>query len=437
MLVPSEIFRFSIIPSSTTPYLRINFSLTNFETALKRYAVVQNHKLQNSLSSQSILRLAIAIAMLASLSMASISVFIILKFRDIDNPKSANPAVVIPEIKTVTALGRIEPEGKVVKLSAAISGEGSRVKKILVKEGDMVKIGQVIAILDNSDRLQAELTEAKAQVRIIQSKIAQIQAGAKGGEITAQKAIIDRLAAESQGDIDTQTATLEKLQAELINAESENNRYQELYAEGAISASQKDSKSLNVETAKKSLQIAQSQLKKLKLTSQQRIKEATATLNQISEVRKVDVEAAIAELNRADAVVKKATINLQQAYVKSPQHGQIFEIHTHPGELISNNGIADIGKTSQMYVVAEVYESDITKIMQGKKVRIVGDIFPQELQGKVERIGLQVSKQNLTNTDPSSNVDNRIVKVHIRLNTTSSQQAAKFTNMQVKAIISL
>ena len=398
---------------------------------------MQNHKLQGSLSSQSILRLAIAIAMLASLSVASISVFIVLKFRDIDNQKPANPAIIMPEIKTVTALGRIEPEGEVIKLSAAISGEGSRVAKILVQEGDMIKAGQVIAILDNSDRLQAELTEAKAEVRIIQSKIAQIQAGAKPGEIIAQRAIINRLAAESQGDIDSQKATLEKLQAELLNAEAENKRYQELYREGAISASQKDSKNLNVETAKKSLQAAQSQLKKLKLSSQQKIKEASATLNQISEVRKVDVEVAIAELNRADTVVKKATINLQQAYVKSPENGQVFEIYTHPGELISNNGIADIGKTSQMYVVAEVYESDITKIMQGKQVRIVSDTFDQELHGKVERIGLQVRKQNLTNTDPSSNIDNRIVKVHIRLNKVSTQQAAKFTNMQVKAIISL
>jgi HlyD family secretion protein len=405
---------------------------------------VQNHKRQGSLSSQFILRLAIAkrsagiaIAMLASLSMASISVFIVLKFRDIDNQKPANPVVAVPEIKTVTALGRIEPEGEVIKLSAAISGEGSRVEKILVKEGDMVKIGQVIAILDNSDRLQAELTEAKAEVNIIKAKIAQIQAGAKPGEITAQKAIIDRLAAESQGDINTQKVTLEKLQSELLNAEAENHRYQELYTAGAISASQRDSKNLNVETAKKSLQAAQSQLKKLELSSQQKIKEASATLNQISEVRKVDVQAAIAELNRADAVVKKATINLQKAYVKSPQNGQVFEIYTHPGELISNNGIADIGKTSQMYVVAEVYESDITKIIQGKQVRIVSDTFSQELQGKVERIGLQVRKQNLTNTDPSSNIDNRIIKVHIRLNKASSHQAAKFTNMQVKAIISL
>lgn len=398
---------------------------------------MQNHKVQSSLSSQSLLRIAIAIAMLASLSVASISIFIVLKFRDIDTQKPVDTKALTPKIKTVTALGIIEPEGEVIKLSASVLGAGSRVEKILVKEAEMVKAGQVIAILDNRDNLQAELTEAQAQVKVIKSKIAQIQAGAKQGEIAAQKAIIDRLTAEGIGDIDAQKATVEKLRAELINADSENKRYQELYIQGAISASQKDSKVLNLETAKKSLQSANSQLKKLELSGKERIKEATATLNQISEVRKVDIEAALSELNRAETVVKKAAINLQKAYVKSPQNGQIFAIHTRPGELITNNGIVDIGKTSQMYVVAEVYESDITKIIQRKQVRIVGDIFDQELQGTVERIDLQVQRQNLNNTDPTTNIDNRIIKVYIRLNKASSQQAAKFTNMQVKVIISL
>lgn len=424
--------------ASTKSDLTINFSSTNLEIALKRYAVVQNHKVQSSLSSQSLLRIAIAIAMLASLSVASISIFTVLKFRDIDNQKSVDTKEALtPKIKTVTALGRIEPQGEVIKLSASVSGAGNRVEKILVQEGEIIKAGQVIAILDNRDNLQAELTEAQAQVQVIKSKIAQIQAGAKQGEITAQKAIIDRLTAEGIGDIDTQKATVEKLQAELINAESENNRYQELYTQGAISASYRDSKVLTLETAKKNLQAANSQLKKLELTTKERVKEATATLNQVSEVRKVDIQAALSELNRAEAVVKKASINLQKAYVKSPQNGQIFEIHTRPGELITNNGIVDIGKTSKMYVVAEIYESDITKIIQGKQVVIVGDVFPQKLQGIVERIGLQVQKQNLNNTDPTTNIDNRIIKVYIRLNKASSQQAAKFTNMQVKVIISL
>lgn len=57
-----------------------------------------------------------------------------------------------------------------------------------------------------------------------------------------------------------------------------------------------------------------------------------------------------------------AKVNLEQSQVRSPQNGQVFEIHPHPGELVSNDGIADIGQTSQMYVITEVYESDIGKV---------------------------------------------------------------------------
>lgn len=397
---------------------------------------MQNPKLQGSLSSQSIIWLLITISTIASLTVISASIFTVLRLRETAQ-KAIAPVVIMPEIKTVTALGRIEPQGKVIKLSAAVSGEGSRVEKLLVQEGDSVKAGQVIAILDNRDRLQAELQEAQEEVKVAKANLSRIQAGAKHGEIVTQKATIARIVAERQGDIDTQKATIDSLEAELINAQAEDNRYQQLYTEGAISASQRDSKRLTLKTAQKILQAAVASLNRTQLTGQQRLKEATATLEQISEVRPVDLVAAKAEISRAEATVKKAMANLQQAYVQSPQNGRVFEIHTRPGELISNDGIVDIGQTNQMYAVAEVYESDISKVHSGQKVQVFGDVLAVELQGTVERIGLQVQRQNAINTDPSTNIDNRIVKVYIQLDPTSSQKAANLTNMQVKVVIEI
>jgi HlyD family secretion protein len=397
---------------------------------------VQNPKLQGSLSSHSLIWLPITISIIASFAMVSVSAFTVIRLRDTAQ-RTVAPVEIIPELKTVTALGRIEPQGEVIKLSAPGSSEGSRVEKLLVQEGDRVKQGQVIAILDNCDRLQAALLEAEEEVKVAKANLSRIQAGAKRGQIATQQATIARLKAESQGDIDTQTTNIGSLQAELLNAKAEDQRYQKLYAEGAISASQRDSKRLTLETAQKSLQAAQGALNRSHSTGQQRIKEAIATLDQISEVRPVDVVAAKAEVSRTQAAVKKATANLQQAYVRSLQNGQVFEIHTRPGELISNDGIADIGQTSQMYAVAEVYESDIKKVLPGQQVRVSGDAISVELQGTVERIGLQVQRQNLINTDPSTNIDNRVVKVHIRLDQASSQKAANLTNMQVKVVIEL
>ncbi|MCC5637282.1 ABC exporter membrane fusion protein [Nostoc sp. CHAB 5844] len=398
---------------------------------------MQNSKLGRPISRQSIFRPPFLVATIVSLTIIGSSIFTVLKFREAANQRAQVPATLLPDIKTVTALGRIEPKGKVIKLSASTSTEVSRVEQLLINEGDKVKAGQIIAILDNRDRLEAAFKEAQEQVKVAQANLNRTQAGAKRGEIAAQTAKIASIEAERHGNIASQAATVARWQAEVRNAVIEDKRYQVLYQEGAISVSQRDSKRLNLETAQKNLQEAQAQLKRIQAASQQQIKEATATLDQITEVPKVDVEVAQAEVNRAIAAMNQAKVNLQPAYVRSLQDGQVFEIHTQPGELISNDGIADIGQTSQMYVVAEVYESDIGKVSPGQTVQIVGDFLPIELQGTVERKGLQVRRQNLVNTDPMSNIDNRVVEVHIRLDKVSSQKAATLSNMQVKAVIQL
>jgi HlyD family secretion protein len=61
--------------------------------------------------------------------------------------------------KTVVALGRLEPTGEVIKIAA--SSSGSRIAQLRVKQGDTVTKGQIIAILDSRDRLQAELEQAQ------------------------------------------------------------------------------------------------------------------------------------------------------------------------------------------------------------------------------------------------------------------------------------
>jgi HlyD family secretion protein len=404
---------------------------------LKRYAIVQNSKLDRSISSPPILRPPFFLAIIVCLTVIGSSVYTVLKFPDKLNQNDSKAATLRPELKTVTALGRIEPKGQVIKISAAMLPEGSRVEELLVTEGDRVKAGQVIAILDSRDRLLAALQEAQEQVKVEQANLNRIKAGARRGEIIAQQAIIARLEAERQGDIAAQETTVARWRGEVANAAVENQRYEELYKQGAISASQRDSKRLQLETAQKKLQAAQTQLTRTQLTSEQQIKAAQATLNSMTEVPQVDIEAAQAEVNRAIAVMRRAQVNLQQAYVRSPQDAQILEIHSRPGELISSHGIADIGQTSQMYVVAEVYESDINKVHSGQKVEVFGNFLPIELQGVVDRIGLQVRRQHLINTDPTSNIDNRVLEVYIRLDETSSQKAAKLTNMQVKAVIQL
>jgi HlyD family secretion protein len=375
----------------------------------------------------------LAIAML--LSVGGITAYSIWRSQPAEITQA--PTVSTPQIKTVTALGRLEPKGEVIKLAAPTSSQENRIDKLLVKENDRVKAGQVIAILDSRDRLQAALKRAQEEVRVAQSQLAITQAGAKRGEIEAQKAEIARLEAQRQGDIASQNATVDRLEAELRNAELEYRRYESLYQEGATSASERDSKLLTLQTAQKSLQEAKAVLNRTQTTTPKELNQARATLERIAEVRPVDVDADKAEVNRAIAEVDEARAALNQAYVRSPQDGMVLYIYTRPGEIISEDGIADIGQTDRMVAVAEVYESDVSKVKPGQTVKVTSDSLPGELQGTVERVGAQVRRQNAINTDPSENIDGRIVEVHVALDPASSQKAAKYTNLQVQVAIAI
>jgi HlyD family secretion protein len=383
----------------------------------------------------------------------------------------SKPIVPIPQI--VTALGRLEPKTEIIKLSAPLALDGDRIAEVLVKEGDKVNAGRVIAVLQSRDLLKNSVIQAQKQVRVAQAKLQQIKAGAKSGEIQEQAAIVGRIKAQYTGDKQSQqeniarisaqwegdriaqTATINKLTAELKNAESEYKRYEKLFSEGAISNSVIDSKRLNVETAKQTLNESQAILKRINTTankqlseakialnrinntSNKEISEAKAKLNSITEIRPVDVQLAQTEVESAIANLNRAKTELEAAYIRAPMTGQIIKIHTRVGEKIGDEGIADFAQTNAMMAVAEVYQTDISKIKLGQKAIITSQGFTGELKGVVQQIGLQVKRQNVFGDQPGENLDGRIVEVKIRLNPEDSKKVSGLTNLQVQTAIKL
>lgn len=357
------------------------------------------------------------------------------QFRAAQMREAQTDVLVVPEIQTVTALGRLEPAVEMINLTASTSTQPSRIEQLLVEEGDRVQAGEMIAILDNRDRLQASLQKAENQVRVAQAKLAQVQAGVKAGELQAQRAEIARLQADRAGSLAAQRAAVDRLQAEVQNARIEYERYESLYQQGAVSASQRDAKRLAYITAQQQVQQAQAELGRIETTSQEQIQQAQATLDRLAEVRPVDVEAAEAEVQSAKAAVVEAQANLEQGEVRSPRAGQIIKIHTYPGEKIADQGIVTLGQTQQMKAIAEVYQSDISQIQVGQPATITSPVIPNSLQGTVKRIGLQVEQQQVVDEDPAANIDAKVVEVHIRLDPNSSQNVAGLSNLQVTVTI--
>ncbi len=335
----------------------------------------------------------------------------------------------------VAALGRLEPQGEVIRLSAPTSSGSNRVTQLLIKEGDKVRKDQIVAIMETYDRSQAALNKAKVDVEVAKAQLARVKAGAKSGDIQAQKEDISRVRAELEGQIATQKATIARIEAEVKNAEVENRRYQELYQAGAIAASQADTRRLRLETAQKQLIEAKETLNRTIETTQIQLEQAKATLNSVKEVRPVDVQVAQAELQSAIAVVKQAKADYELTAIRSPIDGQILDVNVRAGEVVGNKGIAEIGKTNQMYVVAEVYETDIKKVRIGQPAVITSPAFNGTLEGKVNQIGLQVDRQDIFDVNPQADTDNKVIDVKIRLKPEDSKKVANLTNLQVQTLI--
>ncbi len=235
-------------------------------------------------------------------------------------PKAAPKIATTPapeiNINAVSALGRLEPESEVIRLSAS-SVQGSLLRQLLVKEGDKVTAGQVVAILDSSNTKQAQFAKAKEDVRVAQANLNKVKSGAKIGEISAQQAEVNRFQQQLRGETTTAQATLTRLKEQLIfepqaqssktqslvaqlagekptyqarinrlsaqfrNATVECQRYNTLFAQQVIEASRRDSKCLEPDTLQQQLVETKAQYQQSVSVLQQQIAENTATKNRI------------------------------------------------------------------------------------------------------------------------------------------------------------
>ncbi len=292
----------------------------------------------------------------AALGVAGLGIYLALRPSSTSQSSSLPPSPPAERsANTITALGRLEPEGQVIKVAApstsgsAVPVFGSpRVARLLVQERAQVKAGQPIAVLDIYDRLMAAALESQAQVQEAQSRLAQVQAGAKRGDIEAQQAT-----AESR------RALVARLEAQLSTAKWEAQSYQKLFRDGAISEQDARNRLLTAEATARDLDRAKREYD-----------EAVKKLTSVAEVRPTDVQQAQATVNVAMAGMQRSKADLESAVVRSPITGQIIKVHAREGEQIGSDGLVEIGKTDRMYAVAEIYETDIQKVKRGQKAVI-------------------------------------------------------------------
>ncbi|MBM5815980.1 MAG: biotin/lipoyl-binding protein [Cyanobacteria bacterium K_Offshore_surface_m2_239] len=350
------------------------------------------------------------------------------------HPAAKEPAVVAP--RRISALGRVEPESKIRRVSIASSVSGDRIEKLLVQEDDEVKKGQPLAILNSYGSLQAALREADEKVAVSRAKLNQVLAGAKQGEIRAQEYEIESLRRELAAAKSTGDQSVASARAKAEEARIESLRYDKLYLSGAVSELDRDRYRTRAKTSQADLSKAIEDQSGTESRLRSNIEGAKQTLDKIKEVRQVDVDTAKNELRQAEASRDKAKQDLADATVLAPQEGRILKIFSWPGDKVGDNGLLEMADTSAMVITAEVYQSDLNKLKIGQGATITADGFQGSARATLYKVLPQVQKQSIFAGTPGQNMDQRVYEVKLRLHPTAKEEKRwRFaSNLQVNVV---
>ena len=195
--------------------------------------------------------------------------------------------------ETITASGKIQPV-KEVKISPDVSGE---IIEILVKEGDKVKAGQVLAKI-NTDIYKATYEQASAQLQ-------------------AQKA-----------NLANTEARLKQTEAQLLNAQLNFNRQKQLYEKGAISSSEYETAETNYKVAKAEYEAA-----------------------------KQSVKAAEFTVASVEASMDEALKNLNRTTIIAPLSGVVTKLSVEVGERVA--GASQFSPGTEVIRIADMNELEI------------------------------------------------------------------------------
>ncbi len=331
----------------------------------------------------------------------------------------------------VAALGRLEPRGEVIRVSAPNT---ELLKRLNVKQGDAVRTGAVLGYLDSYEERLAERDFAASQLVEARQKL---EAATQLGEAQIQEAQtrIQQVQAPGGAEIAALRASVRQLEAELTLATQNLARQQSLRQAGAISQQSLDQQISTTRQAEEKLKNAQAVLAQKESEQAANLRNAQAqSQSQQANLSVTQVQTAVQSsqqnLNLAEA-------RLERTIIRAPSSGRVLRIVTRSGEAIGTDGILDLGDTSQMFVVAEIYETDVSLVRPGQPAVISSrnGAFGKPLTGKVSSIGWQIFKNNVLDDDPAANADSRVVEVKIRLDDGKAVEA--LTNLQVDVKINV
>ena len=315
----------------------------------------------------------------------------------------------VGNLDKIVALGRIEPRDGVLSLGVPTP---DRIARLNVSEGQHVKRGDLLAVLDSE-----VLRKRERKLAVIQRDQAEkrLRATTEAGQaqIRVEEARRDQMEQVEPVEVEAQDSKIKFLQAQEANAQKDYERYKA--AGDTIAEQDREKQRLLLNQVHTELIAAQCQLRKI-LKS----RDLNRTLAE------AQLEAARAELRRGQSAISlellaqqiaQADERIKETELSAPTDGTVLRILIRGGELVHGQPVLQLANTDKMIVQVEVYETDIPRVQVGQKATVTSHIFTDKdpLYGRVVWKGMSVGRARVVDLDPRAEVDKRVVEVKVEL----------------------
>jgi HlyD family secretion protein len=315
--------------------------------------------------------------------MVSLTLFSKARTSASSTPQPANAATSGPIMSGLVAgPGRVEPVSEDIKLGSELSG---KLKSVNVEEGDAIRKGQVLAVLENDD-YRADVTSAAAEVQTKQATLRKVLNGARHQERSEA------------------LSSVRAAQAVMDNAQSEMDRRQKLFEAGVISREELERYSREYNVAK---------------AQHQEMVERYSLVD--DHAREGDIAFAQADVKLAQARLEEAKAKYEKTFIKSPIDGTVLRKHHRNGESVSNSStvpdpVLTIGDKNVLRVRVDVDETDVSKVRVGQKAYVIADAYGKhKFWGRVVQVGEQLGPKNVRTDEPTERVDRKILETLVEL----------------------
>ncbi|MGI6119435.1 MAG: HlyD family secretion protein [Desulfosporosinus sp.] len=246
---------------------------------------------------------------------------------------------------------------------------GGRIVDLPVQEGQLIKAGDIIAKLDDS-QAKIALDSAKSQQAQAQAKLNELLGGARAEEIRRLEYAVTQA-----------KANLAALEPGLKFEEDKLATNKKLYESGAISKQELDAQQTKVDTLKAQYQSVEASVNVAQANLDQAYAGHTQPLIQAQKAA-VDVTA---------QSVKAAELTLSKLIIKSPAVGQVLYRHVEPGQVVNpGTTLVTILNPHNLWIKIYIPEAKLNQVKVGGMASVAVDSYPgQTFKAQIQYISPQ------------------------------------------------